>query len=222
MSLSDEDLAFIGLEGRLEEVRATDAKYIAQWDWSQLRNQQRLELIDINLMAMNYLDQEFPPLRSLGLLGITKAEISFLHPTAFSKLESLKILDLRDNLISEMSRSMLPNPAEQLSILQLSGNQLSSLPEDMFEGMPSLKELELNYNKFATLNEEVFLWPMENLQLLHLKGNEIRCDCLLKWMVKIHKPLYFEGSCHQPEKTERIVSKKYRQQCFVVHMKLSR
>ncbi|GFR03809.1 uncharacterized protein TNCT_185311, partial [Trichonephila clavata] len=119
MALSDGELAFEGLEDRLEEIRANDAQYITQWDWSQLRNHRRLSLIDINLISMYSIDQEFPALKSINILGISKAEISFVHPTAFAGLENLRILDLRDNLITEMKRSMLPNPAEKLSIFIL-------------------------------------------------------------------------------------------------------
>ncbi|GFU27970.1 leucine-rich repeats and immunoglobulin-like domains protein 3 [Trichonephila clavipes] len=199
MALSDGELAFEGLEDRLEEIRATDAHYITQWGWSQLRNHRRLSLIDINLISMYSIDQEFPALKSISTLGISKAEISFVHPTAFAGLDNLRILDLQDNLITELKRSMLPNPAEKLSIFILSNNLLTSLPDEMFEGMPNLKQLELNYNKLVTLNEETFLWPLDNLQSLMLKGNEFRCDCRLRWMVKIHKPFEFQGTCAMPE-----------------------
>ncbi|GBM28266.1 hypothetical protein AVEN_54041-1 [Araneus ventricosus] len=199
MSLSDGDLAFEGLEDRLEEIRATDAHYITQWDWSQLRNQRALRLIDVHLIELHSLEEEFPAFESLRSLGIIKAEISFIHPTAFSKLKNLSLLDMRDNSISELSRSMFPYPAEQMFIINLSGNQLSSLPDDMFDNMPSLTEVDLSYNKFATLNEETFLWPFEHLQTLTLTGNDFRCDCRIRWMVDVKKPMYFDGNCTQPE-----------------------
>lgn len=204
MALSDGDLAFEGLEDRLEEIRATDAHYITRWDWSQLKNHRRLSLIDINLISMYSIEQEFPALKSMRTLGISKAEISFINPNAFAGMENLWILDLHDNLISEMKRSMLPNPANELHILDLSGNLLSSLPTDMFNGIPNLRQLELNYNKFITLNEETFLWPLENLQTLMLRGNEFRCDCRLRWMVRIHKPFEFEGTCTLPVNLEGV------------------
>lgn len=65
MALSDSDLAFEGLEDTLEEIRATDAHYITTWDWSQLRNHRRLELIDIHQIAMYTLDQQLPAWKSL-------------------------------------------------------------------------------------------------------------------------------------------------------------
>ncbi|GFY64854.1 transposable element Tcb1 transposase [Trichonephila inaurata madagascariensis] len=119
MSLSDSDLAFVGLEDHLEEIRASDAHYITQWDWSQLRNLRKINTIDIHLISMYSIEQEFPPLTSLSFLSISKAEISFVHPKAFRGLTNLKILILKENEIAEMSRSMLPNPAKELFLLDL-------------------------------------------------------------------------------------------------------
>ncbi|GBM28268.1 Transposable element Tcb1 transposase [Araneus ventricosus] len=119
MSLSDGDLAFVGLEDHLEEIRASDAHYITQWDWSQLKNLRRLDLIDIVDIAMYSVDQEMPALQSLTSLGISKAEISFVHPSAFSKLKNLVRLSLANNEITEMSRTMLPDPASALSVIDL-------------------------------------------------------------------------------------------------------
>ncbi|GFU27959.1 uncharacterized protein TNCV_3153201 [Trichonephila clavipes] len=199
MSLTDGFLAFEGLEDRLEELRATDAHYITQWDWSQLRNHRRLNLIDINLIEMHALEQEFPPLESLNMLGISKAAISFIHPKAFAGLVNLKILHLRDNSIDKMSRSMLPSLAKELAIIDLSGNLLTSLPEDMFHRMPNLMQVELNHNKLVTLKEETFSWVFQHLQTLMFIGNDFRCDCRMKWIVDIKKPLYFKGTCAVPE-----------------------
>ncbi|GFY68535.1 g-protein coupled receptor GRL101 [Trichonephila inaurata madagascariensis] len=199
MSLADGDLAFEGLENRLEELRATNAHYFTQWDWSQLRYHRRLNLIDINLIEMYSLEQKFPPLESLNMLGISKAAISFIHPKAFAGLVNLKILHLRDNSIDKMRRSMFPSVAKELEIIDLSGNLLTSLPDDMFHRMPKLKEVELNRNKFVTLNEETFSWAFQHLQTMMFIGNDLRCDCRMKWIVDIKKPLYFKGTCAMPE-----------------------
>ncbi|GFS58751.1 g-protein coupled receptor GRL101 [Nephila pilipes] len=199
LSLSESDLAFEGLEDRLEELRATAARYSAHWDWSQLKNHRRLKLIDIDLVEMHALDQEFPPLKSLKLLGISRAEIAVIHPNAFSGLENLEILYLRGNWIAKMSRSMLPNPAKKLATIDLSGNLLNTLPKDMFEGMPNLMEVNLSYNTFTTLRKESFLWPFEHLQALMLTGNELRCDCRMKWIIQTRKPLYFTANCTAPQ-----------------------
>ncbi|GFU09129.1 hypothetical protein NPIL_302331 [Nephila pilipes] len=119
---------------------------------------------------MYSIEQEFPSLTSLTSLSISKAEISFIHPKVFRGLTNLRMLILQDNEISEMSRSMLPNPAKELYMIDLSGNRLSSFPPNMFINMPNLKELELNNNHFVTLDEDTFRWPFENLKSLMFKG----------------------------------------------------
>ncbi|GFR07763.1 leucine-rich repeats and immunoglobulin-like domains protein 3 [Trichonephila clavata] len=119
MALSDSDLAFEGLEDHLEEIRASDAHYITQWDWSQLRNLRKINTIDIHLISMYSIEQQFPSLESLQWLSISKAEISFIHPKAFRGLTHLKMLILKENEITEMSRKMLPNPAKELFLIDL-------------------------------------------------------------------------------------------------------
>ncbi|XP_015914168.3 leucine-rich repeat and immunoglobulin-like domain-containing nogo receptor-interacting protein 3 [Parasteatoda tepidariorum] len=199
MSLSDTDVAFEGLENTLEEIRATGAHYITTWEWSQLRNLKKLSLIDVNNIGMHSLDNEFPHLESLNALGISNAQISFLHPEAFSGLPNLKLLILKQNQLSEITRNMFPNPAKELHHLDLSDNLLGILPDNIFKNMPVLRELNLSRNKFVTLKEEIFSPAIRILQSLYLKGNAIRCDCRLKWMVNHPTPLYFEGECSEPE-----------------------
>ncbi|XP_015914167.2 leucine-rich repeat and immunoglobulin-like domain-containing nogo receptor-interacting protein 3 [Parasteatoda tepidariorum] len=199
MALSDSELAFEGLENELEEIRATGAHYITTWDWSQLRNLKKLSLIDVNNIGMGSLDNEFPRLETLTALGISSADLSFIHPDAFRELPNVDLLVLKNNAISEMSRSMFPNPAKKLYHLDLSNNLLTTLPDNMFSNMPDLHEVHLNNNKFVTLREEVFSPIMQKLQSMMLAGNEIRCDCRLRWMVNHRIPLYFKGECSEPQ-----------------------
>ncbi|GBO08926.1 hypothetical protein AVEN_249696-1 [Araneus ventricosus] len=119
MSLSDNDIAFEGLEDTLEELRTTEASYVTQWDWQQLRRLQKLRLIDINMINMGSVDEVFPPLKNLEALGITKAGLTYIVDFAFENLSGLKILNLMDNSIKEVTRSMLPNPASKLLFLDL-------------------------------------------------------------------------------------------------------
>ncbi|GIY99484.1 uncharacterized protein CEXT_274331 [Caerostris extrusa] len=74
MALSDSDLAFEGLEDRLEEIRAKDAHYITTWEWSQLRNLRKLDLLDISLISFNSIEQEFPALTS-SVLSVSLEQI---------------------------------------------------------------------------------------------------------------------------------------------------
>lgn len=119
MSLSDSDVAFEGLEDTLTEIRATDAKFIAQWDWQQLQHLKKLHLIDINWILMGSISEIFPELPNLKFLGITHAEISFIIPYAFQSLKELQVLKMAGNDISEVARNMLPDPAYNLISIDL-------------------------------------------------------------------------------------------------------
>lgn len=119
MSFSESDVAFQGLEETLSEFRAIDSEFFAQWDWNQLRKLHRLTLIDVDSAALGSIESPFPYLPTLETLGIMQAKISFIVDSAFANLPKLTILSLKDNEISELTRSMLPNPAEYLEIIDL-------------------------------------------------------------------------------------------------------
>lgn len=117
MSLSEGETAFNGLEDILEELRSTDAKFVSNWNFDQLRNLKKLRLIDVHQMILGAVDHPFPHLPELRTLGIIKAEISFIADDAFSNLPKLDIFNMKDNEITEVKRSMFPNPANSLALI---------------------------------------------------------------------------------------------------------
>lgn len=119
MSLSESDTAFNGLEDVLTEVRAIEAKFVSQWDFDQLRNLRKLNLLDVHDMVLGAVDHPFPHLPELTALGIISADISYITDDAFRNLTKLTIFNMKDNEISEMKRNMFPNPANSLSYMDL-------------------------------------------------------------------------------------------------------
>ncbi|GIY09976.1 uncharacterized protein CDAR_448511 [Caerostris darwini] len=196
MSLSDSDIAFEGLEDSLEELRATEGHYTAQWDWQQLRKLRKLQLIDINMIQLGSVSEPFPPLKSLIALGIMGAGIGYIHPRAFADLSELIILNLKDNQISSVKRSMLPS---KLSFLDFSNNELSVLPKDLFQNLPHLVHVALGNNRLTALPEDTFQWPMQNLESLFLLGNQLVCDCRMRWIKGRRIPIEFYVKCAKPD-----------------------
>lgn len=119
MSLSEGETAFNGLENVLEEIRATDAKFVSHWDFDQLRNLKKLKLIDVHQMILGAVDHPLPHLPELTVLGIIRAEISYITDDAFTNLPKLTIFNMRVNEITEIKRSMFPNPANSLASIDL-------------------------------------------------------------------------------------------------------
>lgn len=119
MSLSETDIAFEGLENTLDDFRVSGSNYVTQWRWSDLRNLQKLDLVDVYGVSLGFIEEPFPALKALTALGITKCDISLIVDGAFEELDNLKILTLKQNEISELTRTMFPNPADKLMILDL-------------------------------------------------------------------------------------------------------
>ncbi|GFY61167.1 g-protein coupled receptor GRL101 [Trichonephila inaurata madagascariensis] len=93
MSLTDGDLAFEGLEDRLEELRAIDAHYITQWDWSQLRYhrlccpvwQRELEIIDLSGNLLTSLPEDmFHRMPNLKQVELNHNKFVTLNEETFS------------------------------------------------------------------------------------------------------------------------------------------
>lgn len=119
MSLAEEDLAFEGLEETLEEFRVIDAHYATEWSWSHLRDLDKLELIDVDWVSLGSISEPLPELKSLTAFAISRSDISFIVDDAFQELENIRLMVLKSSEISELSRSMFPDPAPHLRILDL-------------------------------------------------------------------------------------------------------
>lgn len=119
MSLAEEDLAFEGLEETLEEFRVMDAHYATEWSWSHLRNLHKLEMIDIDWVSLGAISEPLPELKSLTAFAVSRGDVSFIVEDAFQGLENVRLMVLKSNEISELSRSMFPDPATHLRFLDL-------------------------------------------------------------------------------------------------------
>ncbi|XP_035222629.1 slit homolog 3 protein-like [Stegodyphus dumicola] len=196
-SFSDTDIAFDGLENTLTKISISGSKYVAQWEWSQLRNLQRIESITINSTSMYSIDQTIL-VPNIIRLAITQSEVSFIYDEAFQALNKLLYMTLNENNIKVLKRSMFPKPC-RLQLLDLRKNQLRYLPGDLFEDMPEFLILRLDENQFVTLNEKEFSLPMSKLAWFFMADNPLKCDCRMRWIVKSRKPPLFTASCSLPE-----------------------
>lgn len=122
MEFSDTDAAFEGLENSLEILTISDCSFMNEWDWSLLRNMRKLMRLDITGGDIEGIDETIHELRSFNLkeINFSQNKISHIYDFAFANFSDLQHLLLSNNLIKEVKRSMLPNPAPNLLQIDLS------------------------------------------------------------------------------------------------------
>ncbi|KAL1437708.1 hypothetical protein MTO96_048664 [Rhipicephalus appendiculatus] len=119
-------------------------------------------------------------LRSLLLRG---NRINRIENGAFAMLYRLFQLDLSQNNIATIERSMLP---DTLMFLDLSDNRLSVLSPLLFDKMTSLRRVYLNGNRLTTLDRAVWAAVWSNPRLgVEMLGNPVVCDRRLCWLARL-------------------------------------
>lgn len=120
MALTDTDVAFEGLEESLVSLVITDSDMLNPWDWMALKNLKKLLKIHIDV-DLSIVSKDIEQLTSVNLMDISlnKNQINYVHETAFANFKQLLSVSLRSNLITEIKRSMFPNPAPLLQKLDL-------------------------------------------------------------------------------------------------------
>jgi len=118
-----------------------------------------LKLYDMVCIAEELKDDELARVRKIKL---TRCELSALW---LKKYESLEILDLSYNRISELRHFEY---LQNLRILNLRGNNIESI--ENLTGLSNLQELNLGYNKIHSLPD---LSSLKNLRVLFLGNNNL-------------------------------------------------
>ncbi|CAP21741.2 Protein CBR-LRON-9 [Caenorhabditis briggsae] len=113
--------------------------------------------------------KEIPQIETLKLSGCS---IPTLEPGQFATLKKLKELDLRVNLIENITAYAFDG-LESLQRLSIAGNFISNLEPDVFFGLSSLEDLDLGWNEIKTIPSEVFKPLAEKLKILSLRNNPI-------------------------------------------------
>lgn len=202
--------AFLGLEDSLRWLTLRRCKLNSGMPFQRLANLTSLESLDLSFNQLTSVHEPwfryFPS--SVSTLSLRGNAIKKMASEAFAGLLRLYLLDLSENNIYLLQRSMLP---DQLFILNLSYNRLSSLPEGVFNRMTRLRRVYLNGNRFTTLEYNVWASVWSNPRLgIEIIGNPIVCDCKVQWMVKLHRSngvcssvecqqyILVDGACNSP------------------------
>lgn len=200
MKFTDTDVAFQGLEDSLEILLVSKCSFTNSWDWSLLKNMKKLMRLEITEGDLESIEDDVKEISSLNMKDIdfSHNRISHVYEYAFANFTELTFLSLSNNLVGEVKRTMLPNPAPNLVQIDLGYNELLELPKDFFKEMPSLEIVSIPGNKILSLNEQVFAPVWEQLEGFQAMGNKIRCDCRMAWILEKRMPPNMRAVCDQP------------------------
>ncbi|KAG8191836.1 hypothetical protein JTE90_022825 [Oedothorax gibbosus] len=164
---------------------------------------QSLESVDLtqnHLQVIENDDFSYAPLLTDLLLG--NNVINRLDSNAFVDLRHLRQLNLHENFIYSLNRSVRDLPGLQelhlhnnklknidakemenlqnLKRLNLANNELESV-QGAFRNLHSMESLTIHSNQLKTLTRSSFPEAFK-VQNLYLSGNKFACDCRLSWL----------------------------------------
>ncbi|KFM71385.1 Carboxypeptidase N subunit 2, partial [Stegodyphus mimosarum] len=137
-------------------------------------------------------------LNSVTDLTIYKSGIEEFENKVFQNLINLEELYLSSNKLQNISRSLLPKPANNLKTLDFSDNIISTVPEDFFDEMMSLEKVSFRNNRIRILPEITWGSMWSQLKELSLDGNPLACGSEIEWMFNTRRPSALFGSCAEP------------------------
>ncbi|KAG7177711.1 G-protein coupled receptor GRL101-like 2, partial [Homarus americanus] len=98
--------------------------------------------------------QEFPDTEEqINIFDLSRNHIAHLRNDVFAHLWRLKILDLRDNHLTNLTANAFNG---LLNLRHLSGNSITSLASHAFYGLTSLATLDVSHNSIVTVNYNTF------------------------------------------------------------------
>nr|CDJ80861.1 Leucine-rich repeat domain containing protein [Haemonchus contortus] len=115
----------------------------------------------------------FEALPHLEGLKMSGCSISSLEPGVFATLKNLKELDLRVNLIQNVSAYAFDGLSE-LNRLSLAGNYIRSIEKEIWTGLNKLKEIDLGWNEIKQLSPDAFSPLADNLETLNIRHNPLK------------------------------------------------
>lgn len=135
-------------------------KYIS----NELKTDSVVRLSHINLKTLPAEAVTLMVANSTDKLYMQKNKLESL-PENFCKMSSLRLLDLKDNLITVFPSTVLPSSIE---ILDVSNNLISELDITLASVLPNLKYLNLKHNKFSSIKQLFPLLKLPRLRILEL------------------------------------------------------
>uniref|UniRef100_V5HEW7 Putative membrane glycoprotein lig-1 n=2 Tax=Ixodes ricinus TaxID=34613 RepID=V5HEW7_IXORI len=192
-----DERAFLGLESTLRWLSMRRCRLNSSLPFQRMGHLHALETLDLSFNELTVIRESWfrnslNGLRSLLLRG---NRIELVESRAFAGLLRLYQLDLAQNNLKHLKRSMFPSG---LFFLDLSDNRLSFLTPGLLDGMTNLRRVYLNGNRVTTLAQDVWAAIWSNPKLgVEILGNPLVCDCSLQWIVMLFPRRCFSQDCQR-------------------------
>ncbi|KAF3706868.1 Toll-like receptor 13 Precursor [Channa argus] len=156
---------------KIPTLRKLDLSYNSVNSFSELENCSQLSDLDLSITHTSELPKDL--LRSLKRLRSLKLNINLLRkvPEDIRSLSTLEILNLSDNLISDLGCEDFINTTS-LTELYLNTNRIIKLNSCVFENFTDLKVLDISDNLLQTIGDAFKLGP-KMLMFLNLSDNVV-------------------------------------------------
>jgi len=143
--------------------------------------------LDGNQLAYIY-TKAFHGISGLLSLALQNNNISFLGSSLFSDLDQLTTLLLQDNQLPAISPGTFDGLVS-LTYMDLSKNQLKSesLPRAFLRQSTKLRNVYLDDNQLKMIDSCIMASRQRHAvtRTLSLLGNPIKCDCSLRWLLRL-------------------------------------
>ncbi|XP_022238536.1 vasorin-like [Limulus polyphemus] len=112
----------------------------------------------------------------------------FISDFLLATFSNLEEVNLGGTKVRNVKRDTFPVTAQKLKIINLRDNNLSELDKLIFTNMPALRELYLQGNMFKSLDRHTFKPVWNQLTHIYLNDNPVKCNCDIGWLIVTKKP----------------------------------
>uniref|UniRef100_A0AC35TGT8 LRRCT domain-containing protein n=1 Tax=Rhabditophanes sp. KR3021 TaxID=114890 RepID=A0AC35TGT8_9BILA len=175
--ISEMEIGVLSNLVKLETLKIGQHNHASNSLMTEISNIKNLKALDLSAIdgLTNIAPTFFDNLKNIEELSFAGCSFKTINETTFQHLTSLKILDLRVNLIENISVDAFAS-LRNLTHLSLAGNYLKAINSALLENLNSLKVLDLSYNELTSISPFNFNGTKNSLKELNLAENRALKD----------------------------------------------